>query len=54
MDDKLETAKQRLKVYYEQTHILKSYYDKQNKRFVIDGCKSVDDITKDIIKVLEA
>ena len=54
MDDKLETVKQRLKVYYEQTHILKSYYDKQNKRFVIDGCKSVDDITKDIIKVLEA
>ena len=54
MDDKLETVKQRLKVYYEQTHVLKSYYDKQNKRFVIDGCKSVDEITKDIIKVLEA
>lgn len=54
MDDKLETVKQRLKVYRDQTFVLKSYYDKKNKRLVIDGAKPVDEITKDIIEVLEA
>ena len=53
-DDKLETVKERLKVYYGQTHVLKSYYDKQNKRVVIDGSKDPQDIKNDIIKELEA
>ena len=54
MDDKLETVKQRLKVYYEQTHVLKSYYSKQNKIAVIDGSKSLDEIRLEINKILEA
>ncbi len=54
MDDKLETVKERLKVYYDQTHILKDYYDKQGKRFVVDGSKSLEEITENVNKILEA
>ncbi len=54
MDDKLETVKERLKVYYEQTHVLKDYYDKQGKRFVVDGSKSLGEITDSVTKILEA
>ena len=53
MDDKLDTVKERLKVYYDQTHVLKSFYDNQNKRVVIDGSQPLDKITEDIVKVLE-
>ena len=53
-DDKLETVKARLKVYYDQTHVLKSYYDKQNKRLVIDGSKSPQEIIDYIVNNLEA
>lgn len=54
VDDKLETVKERLKVYYDQTHVLKDYYDKQGKRFVVDGSKPLDKITEDVNKILEA
>ena len=54
VDDKLETVKERLKVYYDQTHVLKSYYDKQGKRLVVDGSKSPSEIQDYIIKSLEA
>ena len=53
VDDKLDTVKERLKVYYDQTHVLKSFYDNQNKRVVIDGSQPLDKITEDIVKVLE-
>lgn len=53
-DDELETVKERLKVYYDQTHVLKDYYEKQGKRSVIDGAQSLEKITEDINKVLEA
>ena len=52
-DDKLDTVKERLKVYYDQTHVLKSFYDIQNKRVVIDGSQPLDKITEDITEVLE-
>ena len=54
MDDKLETVKQRLKVYHDQTYVLKSYYENQNKLFVVDGVRPLDEINKDINKILEA
>lgn len=54
VDDKLETVKERLKVYYDQTHILKTYYDNQGKRIVVDGSKSPAEILSYIIKSLEA
>ena len=53
-DDKIETVKERLKVYYDQTHVLKDYYDKKGKRLVINGHQSPEKITDDIIKALEA
>lgn len=53
-DDKLETVKERLKVYYDQTHVLKDYYNKKGKRLVINGHQSPEKITDDIIKALEA
>ena len=54
VDDRLETVKERLKVYHDQTYVLKSYYDKQGKRLVIDGSKSPSEIQDYIIKSLEA
>lgn len=53
-DDKLETVKERLKVYYDQTHVLKSYYDKQGKLVVVDGSKSPEEIKNYIFSKLEA
>lgn len=53
MDDNEETVRERLKVYYEQTHELKDYYDKRGLRGVIDGMKSLQDITKEIFEILK-
>lgn len=53
-DDIRETVKERLKVYYDQTHVLKSYYDKKGKVAIINGERLPEEITCDIIKVLEA
>ncbi len=53
-DDKLETVKERLKVYYEQTHVLKDYYDSKNKRVVVDGNMKPEKITEKIYEFLEA
>lgn len=53
MDDNLDTVKERLKVYYSQTYVLKEYYDKQKIRFTIDGTKPLKEITANVLKVLE-
>ncbi len=53
VDDKLETVKERLKVYYEKTHVLKDYYEKSEKLFVVNGDQDVDRIYHDIEKVLK-
>ena len=53
MDDNEETVKERLKVYYEQTHELKEYYDKRGLRRLIDGMKSLQEITKEIFEILK-
>ena len=47
-DDRLETVKERLKVYYAQTHVLKDYYDSKNKRVVVDGNMEPEEITEKI------
>ncbi len=54
MDDKIETVKERLKVYYDQTHALKEYYDKRNMRIVVDGAKPLPEITENVLKILQA
>lgn len=47
-DDNPETIKNRLKVYHEQTHPLREYYNKEGKYLAIDGMGVVDDIFKSI------
>lgn len=47
-DDNLETIKNRLKVYHEQTQPLREYYNKEGKYIPIQGTGVVDDIFKSI------
>jgi adenylate kinase len=47
-DDKEETLKKRLEVYHAQTAPLIPYYESQGKLLVVDGMKSIDDVTRDI------
>ncbi len=54
VDDKLETVKERLKVYYDQTHVLKDYYKNLGKLKSVNGAQSLEKITEEISKILEA
>lgn len=46
--------RKRIKVYYEETAILKQFYLKQDKYFGVDGVGSVDEITKRISEVVDS
>ena len=52
-DDKEETVKNRLKVYYEQSAPLKEYYSKQKILHMIDAEQDMDKITAEAIRILE-
>ncbi len=52
-DDKPETVRQRIKVYYQQTQPLIDYYQQKGLLREIDGNQSIDEINEDIMKVLE-
>jgi len=43
----------RLKVYYAETAILKGYYEKQNKYHGVDGVGSVAEITARLSAVID-
>lgn len=43
----------RIKVYYNETAILKNYYQKQNKYFGVDGVGSIAEITERLNKVID-
>ncbi|MDE6026693.1 MAG: adenylate kinase [Muribaculaceae bacterium] len=47
-DDNLETIKNRLQVYHNQTHPLREYYTNEGKYLGINGTGSVDDIYENI------
>lgn len=53
-DDKEETIKKRLEVYHTQTAVLSSYYaaDKNVKFIKVDGTKSVDQVTNELLATL--
>ena len=51
-DDCEETIKSRLKVYHETTEVLKEYYEAKGKLIMIDGNRSVQDITDDVLAQL--
>jgi adenylate kinase len=43
----------RIKVYYDETAILKNYFQKQNKYFGVDGVGSIEDITDRLSDVID-
>ena len=51
-DDNVETVKQRIQVYTEQTAPLIDYYRKAGKLIDIDGAQSIDDVSADLIALL--
>ena len=53
-DDEAETVKKRLVVYHEQTAPLIDHYQAAGKLIAVDGTKSVEAVTQDIIAALEA
>lgn len=52
-DDKAETVKNRIKVYFSQTAPLISYYRDHGKLVEIDGMQSIDRVTEDLLAALE-
>ncbi len=52
-DDKEETIKERLKVYFAQTIPLLDYYEKKDRLFRVDGNQHIDEVGKDIVKFLK-
>jgi len=53
-DDEPETVLKRLTVYHDQTAPLIGHYKEAGKLVSVDGTKSVEDVTKDIIDALSA
>ena len=52
-DDKPETIKKRLQLYHEETEPLLEYYKPRRIVHVVDGAKSINDIFKDVCKIIE-
>jgi len=52
-DDKKETVKRRIKVYQEQTAPLIEYYSKHGLLAELDGTRSIDAVTADMIAAIE-
>jgi adenylate kinase len=52
-DDKPETVKRRIKVYFEQTSPLISYYRDHGKLVEIDGTQSINQVTENLLAALE-
>jgi adenylate kinase len=52
-DDKAETVKNRIKVYFNQTAPLISYYRDHGKLVEIDGTQSIDQVTEDLLAALK-
>lgn len=53
-DDKEATVRERLKVYFAQTTPVLDYYQKQGKLVKIDGNQDIEQVSKDMIKVLNS
>lgn len=51
-DDKPETVKHRIEVYYEQTSPLIEYYRKRGKLVEIDGTQEIEKVTEDLLKAV--
>lgn len=53
-DDNAETLKKRLAIYHEQTAPLLPYYEAQGRLKVVDGMLSIDGVSEEIKKALDA
>lgn len=53
-DDNEETLKNRLSVYHKQTEPVLPYYETKNLLRRIDGMAAIDDVTREIEKILDA
>jgi len=52
-DDKAETVKRRIEVYFNQTAPLISYYRDHGKLVEIDGTRSIDQVTQDLLTAVK-
>lgn len=52
-DDKAETVKNRIQVYFKQTAPLIAYYRDHGKLVEVDGMQSIDQVTDDLLAALE-
>jgi len=52
-DDNEQTIRERLKVYFKQTTPVLDYYKKAGKLATVDGQLNIDDVTREIMIVLE-
>lgn len=52
-DDKEETIKERLKVYFAQTMPLLDYYEKKGRLLRVNGNQHIDQVGKDIVEFLK-
>lgn len=52
-DDNAETLKNRLKVYHDQTAPVLGYYGEKNMVDTVDGLQTIDQVTADIVKILD-
>ena len=52
-DDKEETVKNRIQVYFNQTAPLISYYKNHGKLVEIDGTQTIDQVTEDLLTALK-
>jgi adenylate kinase len=52
-DDKEETIKERLKVYFAQTMPLLDYYEKKGRLLRVNGNQHIDEVGKEIVKFLK-
>ncbi|MBS4007670.1 MAG: adenylate kinase [Clostridium sp.] len=53
-DDTVETVKQRLEVYRNQTSPLIDYYQQKGILYTVDGSRDIDDVFGEIVAILEA
>jgi adenylate kinase len=53
-DDNAETVRQRLKAYHSQTKPIIAYYEQQNLVLRVDGMRSIDEITKELVTALRS
>lgn len=51
-DDKPQVVQERLRVYHKETEPLIEFYGKQHKLYIVNGGKSIDNVWRDIDKLL--